>query len=1407
MNKINKLFEVSWEVCNKVGGINTVIASKVVEIKKQLSDNYILIGPDLVRDSSSIDTSFIEDSSLFQKWRQSRKPNEVHFRAGRWDIESSPSVLLIDFTSLYSKKDEIFTKLWDEFSLDSLSGQWDYIEPAMFGYAAGEIINSFYNYYLKPQDVVLAHFHEWMAGAGVLYLKMNSPAISTIFTTHATILGRTLAGNNVPIYENLANIQPVVEARKYNIMARYSLERTAANNADTFTTVSTITAKECEYFLKKKPNIVTPNGFNINTNLSDIQFSELKESSRKKIISSVKNVLGYEIDNDAFLLLNSGRYEFKNKGIDIFIDALNKLKNENHSDKELVAVIAVPANSAEVHSLVAQRMNGDFSDTTAGFLTHRLFHEEYDLIINFLKSKGFTNEKNSKIKIIFAPIYLNGSDGLFNLNYYDFLAGFDLSVFPSYYEPWGYTPMESLALRVPTITTSLAGFGQWIHNFLEKGNIGAKYIFRDDFNYDDAVKNVAEAINFYLKSDDYTKINDDALLLSQLSSWEKLAEKYFDAYNLAIKVLEERLENLGQTLIPMDGNHFKAVKTSTPNWKKAFVVPRIPPKLVPLVELSKNLWWSWNFKAVDLFESIDPIKWNIAENNPIILLESLDYIELQALELNESFIENLNKVYAEFTKYLEVEISKETSRIAYFSMEYGIHDSVKIFSGGLGILAGDYLKEISDQNVNLVAVGLLYRYGYFSQKITLLGDQIAESKAQKFTHMPVEPVFEEDGRWLQIEIEVPGRTIKAKVWRLNVGRVKLYLLDTDIEENNSSDRAITHHLYGGGNENRLLQEILLGLGGVRVLNSLGEKPQIFHLNEGHAAMTSFERLRNLINNEGLTFQEAKEVVRASSLFTTHTPVPAGHDRFEESVIRRFLPHYADRLSISWEEFIGLGRVNANDSNEQFSMSVLAANMSQEMNGVSKIHGEVSREMFANMYPGYFPQELFIAHVTNGVHFSTWTSKKWQKLFANKIKIDFNNQQNDLVQWQQIENIEDKEIWTIRQQLRAELITTVKSKLHSQMTERMEDPNIMFRIINSLDSNVLTIGFARRFATYKRALLLFSNLEKLEKLVSSKKRPIQFIFAGKAHPADKAGQDLIKRILEISKMPQFEGKIVFVADYDIELAKKLVQGVDVWLNNPTRPLEASGTSGEKAAMNGVLNLSVLDGWWAEGYVQGAGWALDEKRTYDNENLQNELDATNIYQIIENEISVLFYNRDKDGLPHDWINVIKANFREIAPHFTMNRMVDDYVNLYYNKLIERSLKVNSENYKLAKEINTWKSHILTAWKSVEVVNISYTDSAKNSISIGDNFKVKVWLKIIDINPEDIKVEFIKANKDEDTIVNIINSQPLKLDSFESNIAKYSANVNLSKAGVFNFSFRVFPWNNVLPHRQDLCVVEWI
>ena len=849
----------------------------------------------------------------------------------------------------------------------------------------------------------------------------------------------------------------------------------------------------------------------------------------------------------------------------------------------------------------------------------------------------------------------------------------------------------------------------------------------------------------------------------------------------------------------------KASNSNGATWKQVSVKSRIPKELDKLEELSHNMWWAWSHDARMLFKSLDEKLFEEVGQNPVMLLERLSYEKLEELSKDKAIIKKMNDVYAMFREYMDVEPDKNRASVAYLCMEYGLNQALKIYSGGLGVLAGDYLKEASDSNVDMCAVGFLYRYGYFTQTLSMDGQQIANYEAQNFGSLPIERQLDENGNPMIVEVPYMDYKVYASVWRVNVGRIKLYLLDTDNELNSEYDRPITHSLYGGDWENRLKQEILLGIGGVLTLKKLGIKKDIYHCNEGHAALCNIQRLLDYIN-EGLTFNQALELVRASSLYTVHTPVPAGHDYFDEGMFGKYMSGYASALGITWDELIGMGRQNPDDHSERFCMSTFACNTCQEVNGVSWLHGKVSQDMFANIWKGYFPEESHVGYVTNGVHFPTWSATEWQRLYKKHFDANFMNDQSNQNIWEAIYNVSDEEIWKTRMELKTKLIQYIREKFRDSWLKNQGDPSRVVSLMDKINPNALLIGFGRRFATYKRAHLLFTDLDRLAKIVNNPDYPVQFLYTGKAHPAEGAGQGLIKKIYEISQRPEFLGKIIFLENYDMQLARRLVSGVDIWMNTPTRPLEASGTSGEKALMNGVVNLSVLDGWWLEGYREGAGWALTEKRTYTNQGYQDQLDAATIYSLLENEILPLYYARNSKGFSPGWIKTIKNSIAQIAPHYTMKRQLDDYYSKFYNKEAARFKTLAADNYKKAKEIAAWKESVAEKWDDIEIVSTEKCEALINGqIESGQDYKIKVVVDEKGLN-DAIGIELVTLHTDKDGKERIYSVEPLNMVKQEGNLYTFECVHTINNAGSFKVAYRMYPKNEELPHRQDFCYVKW-
>ena len=849
----------------------------------------------------------------------------------------------------------------------------------------------------------------------------------------------------------------------------------------------------------------------------------------------------------------------------------------------------------------------------------------------------------------------------------------------------------------------------------------------------------------------------------------------------------------------------KADYTNNPQWKTLNIKSTLPKQLECLNELAHNMWWAWNYEARNLFKSLDEKLYEEVGHNPVLLLDRLGYDRKEAIVKDKKLMEQVKNVYAKFKAYMDVKPNKKRPSVAYFSMEYGLNQVLKIYSGGLGMLAGDYLKEASDSNVDLCGVGFLYRYGYFRQSLSMDGQQLAKYDAQDFSTLPIERELDANGNQVVVDVPYMNYQVHALVWRVNVGRIKLYLLDTDNDMNSQFDRPITHSLYGGDWENRLKQEILLGIGGTLMLKKLGIKKQLYHCNEGHAALCNLQRLVDYVQG-GLTFNQALELVRSSSLYTVHTPVPAGHDYFDETLFGKYMGGYPQMLGISWDEFIGMGRENAEDHSERFCMSLFACNTCQEVNGVSKLHGWVSQKMFAPLWKGYFAEENHVGYVTNGVHFPTWCATEWRKLYDKYFEKTFMSDQSNEDIWHAIYKVSDKEIWETRMALKKKLIKYIRDKFTTQWLRNQGDPARVMSLLERINPNALMIGFCRRFATYKRAHLLFTDLDRLNRIVNDPEHPVLFFFSGKAHPADGAGQDLIKRIYEISQRPEFLGKIIFLEDYDMQLARRLVSGVDIWMNTPTRPLEASGTSGEKAEMNGVVNLSVLDGWWVEGYRKGAGWALPQERTYELQNYQDQLDAATIYSLLENEIIPLYYAKNKENYSENWIKVIKNSIATIAPHYTMKRQLDDYYDKFYNKQAARFAKLSANNNREAIAIAQWKETVAERWDAISVVS-KETGFLNEGGMTGEKVKIRY---VIDEQGLDnaVGLELVTLKPDSDTSDRRVYSvHEFKMTGHEGNHYTFELVVVPEHAGSFKTCVRMFPKNAKLPHRQDFCYVKWL
>ena len=849
-------------------------------------------------------------------------------------------------------------------------------------------------------------------------------------------------------------------------------------------------------------------------------------------------------------------------------------------------------------------------------------------------------------------------------------------------------------------------------------------------------------------------------------------------------------------------------------FNKITVNPQLPKRINRLSEISNNLWWSWNTEFLKLFKTIDSDLWEESQKNPVKFLKHVSQDRLEMAANNPTFLREYDKNVVNFDNYMN---SKNTwfsqkypenkqDLIAYFSAEYGLDQTIPIYSGGLGILSGDHLKSASDLGLPFVAVGLLYKHGYFLQRINREGNQEAEYRELNIADMPINPVKTENGEDLIIYIKFPKRRIYLKVWQIQVGRVTLYLLDSDIEKNNEEDRDTTLKLYGGDQEMRIRQEIILGMGGTNLLKTLGLNPSIYHMNEGHSAFLLLELIKDTIREKEVSFEVAKDIVSSKTVFTTHTPVPAGVDIFPVSLVEKYFKDFWPRLALDREEFLRLGMKPTEELEPGFNMGILALKIAGKKNGVSRLHGAVSRELFGDIWPNISKNEAPITYVTNGIHTCSWLAQNLKELY-NKYLMPYwqDNIYNDEV-WSKIKNIPNEELWKAHQHRKEKLIELIKENT----TTRLRRAGVSYEEINSitskLDPNALMIGFARRFATYKRATLIFKDLERITQILNNSSRPVQLVFAGKAHPADIYGQELIRNIHEISMMPQFKGKIFLLENYNIEMSRYLVSGVDVWLNTPRRPMEASGTSGQKASVNGVVNFSVLDGWWAEGYTQTNGWTIGTHAEYSSYEEQDQADSESLYATLEHKVIPTYYDRDDTGISNKWMEVMKNSIMTTGGKYSTSRMVVDYTNNLYMPLC----RLNKQYYSNVDEVasfNNWKNELFTNWKDIKIAQVNNLDNI--TMDAGNNIEVACEVTLPNIDVNNVAVEAYYGKILDNGVIENVSTIPMTLEEEDSEHKKYcyKAKIELTTGGEYGYTFRVMPKHEMLLNSANLNLVKWV
>lgn len=1374
------LYEVAWEVCHRIGGVHTVLAGRAAGHVRRHGDDYVCVGPWLLAEPPQA----FEDDPDGAAFAEGCRAAGLPVRVGRWDVPGRPRTLLVDFSGLIAHKDRLLGELWDRHRVDSLGAGWDYLEPLLFGAAAARVIERWHAERVASR---LAHgivqAHDWTAAGAVLEVARVAPALATVFQAHSLVLALSLARAgrdplSVPGGEGAARA-----ADELGVRAQHSLEGAAVRAADVFTTVSEPAAEEAARLHGRTPAPLLPNL--LDTSGLCAPEGAAREAGRVRVREVLARLLG-EPARGARLLVSSGRYDLRLKGFDVLLEALAAVASQ--PGPPVVALLIVPAAASGVSREAQRRLEGDDAGT-AVFHTHALFEPESDPL--FVRARELGLAGGGRVRVLHVPVYVDGHDGVFNLGYAGLLGVADLGCFPSAYEAWGFTPQECLAVGVPTITSDVTGFAR----FLSRRGL---------------VDGEAVSVLPRRGRSDAQVVQDLAQLLerglARASVPAGLAERCRRAAGgvLESEVLAAQAEAFaaaqaaaaGRVPAPALAVRRETVRVQRPQGSDAtrpHLVPldvpsRLPPALAGLHDLAWNWRWAWHAPTQDLFAAIDAARLAAVQGNPRRLLAEVPQARLDALAADAPFVERVAQAARAHAQWMEEGRALAAGQgvpaerpVAYLCAEYALHASLPIYSGGLGVLAADHLRAASDLGLPLVAVGLLYRQGYFRQRLEGGLQQVALPEEVDPAQHALERVRARDGRPLEVRLPLPGGELALAAWRAQVGRVPLYLLDADLPANRPEDRAVTHALYGGDAELRLRQELVLGRGGVRLLEALGLAPSVLHVNEGHGAFGALERIGALVRGEGLSWDEARLLVRLTTAFTTHTPVPAGHDRFDEDLLRRWLSDVPGWLGIPWERFLRLGSVPGRP--REFNMTVLATSLSGFVNGVSQRHAEVTRPILRAQAPWLLAGEVPVQAITNGVHLEAWTAPEVAAAlgaapghlagehFAGAGRLDL------------------AALHAVRERLKARLLARMRAQLEGELEARADPAWLRQQVLAGLAPGALWIGFARRFATYKRAGLLFSDPERLRALLDGPQGPVRLVLAGKAHPRDREGQDLIARIARLARSKPFAGRIFFLEGYDLELARLLVQGVDLWLNTPRPPLEASGTSGMKAAANGGLHASTPDGWWLEGYDGTNGWVVGSEAPAASEEARDRADAEALCRLLEHDVLPLWAARDAQGLPRAWLERARRALQTLPPRFDAVRMVEEYRQQAYAPQARRRLELEAGGHAGLRSLAAARRRVREGMAGVRVLEVEVGDPAR--LAVGDRLEASVRLDLGSLAPADVRVELVLGERgpgEED----LRDAQRVSLAALPpvAGVHLFRGGVRLERSGRLAYGVRVRP-----------------
>ncbi|NLF25090.1 MAG: alpha-glucan family phosphorylase, partial [Deltaproteobacteria bacterium] len=1399
-----------------VGGIHTVLRTKSPQALKEFGDGYFVLGPLLPNNPEFRETQ----EPAFERIRIALEQKGLRFKLGRWKIDGEPRAILVDGRERFDSG-KLLYEYWRDFGINSFGGRWDYVEPVLYATAFGEALEAIFNVVMGKDDQMIAHFHEWLTGAALLRLKRHAPRIATVFTTHATVLGRALAENGRDFYRELESINPTEEANAQGVSAKCYMEAAAAREADIFTTVSDVTAEEAAVFLQKTPDRIVPNGVNISHIPDYAAERAVPQRNREFLHDFAQKFLQKELPRETRFWVTAGHFEYHNKGYDVFLEALAELDREigrsGASMPPVVVLLLVASGHKGIKESAYQRIHAKLGEAVQdqnGIETHRLQDEHNDPIVSASHRLGLRNTPANKVHLIYSPAYLDGHDGIFNHTYEDIMSGCDLGVFPSFYEPWGYTALESTALALPTVTTDLAGFGRWVQQLTDLGQQGVSIIPRKGRTSQEATEDLYKLLARFSTLDpkEQTQLATSARRIALQADWNNFFPLYQDVYNEALRKVAHRVDK---------GMHEEVFTTfsdmhhcETPRYRPFSVVTKLPDKLKGLHDIAYNLWWSWDQEAKEMFTQLDPELWKAVERNPIQLLNRVSSEVIAQRSRDGDFLKRYRHVLESFNAYmhdtscgvtLPAAISPERP-IVYFSMEYGLHECLPVYSGGLGILSGDHLKSASDLNLPLVGVGLFYQKGYFVQSLDRDGNQHELYPMLDFAVMPVRSLMNADGSEALVSVQLPGRTLFARVWIVQVGRVNLYLMDTNIDENHPQDREISSALYGGDRKMRIEQEILLGIGGVRLVRELLKvEPSVYHLNEGHVAFLTLERIKHFMR-QGLNFQEAREAVRASTVFTTHTPVPAGNEEFNHDLMEHYLRGFVEETGITWGQLLELGHETPQSGS--FSMTVLALKLSNRSNAVSKLHGRICQSMWQNVWKGLNLEEVPIFPITNGIHLATWVSRSMRNLLDRHLEIQWGKNEDDEQVWEKVDKIPDQELRELIRSQKVKMIERIKEKTAEDYARRGEFPRVILETVQGLRADILTIGFARRLAGYKRSNLFLRDLERLKRLMHDPERPLQIIIAGKSHPADDEGKGILKQIMDMARSKDFIGKILFLENYNMGIGRLLVRGVDVWLNNPLRPLEASGTSGMKVGPNGGLNFSILDGWWDEAYRPEIGWRIKTQSEYSSREHQDEFDNIAMMDMLEREIIPLYYDQNEQGFSPGWVAKVKASMKQVSSYFNTLRMLKEYFALSYCPTAERQAVLCSGSFEDLKSLTLWKQKVAARFGSVQIPKVTIRGIRGDILEAGGCLQIDLSVNPGKMEPGELRAELVLGLRQGNTFIEkplVVPMQELGQDPQSGELTFHVAH-NVEQSGSYLYGIRVVPWHPLLSASHETGLVCW-